>query len=449
MASVPSGGIFSGADALTAVATRNGVYNWCLIGADATELPLAGGGAGGVEECKDCLKNEAGGSLFGLIRMSHKGVQDKFVFLFASFAKLQNIIGGVKKTGVGLKPAMESAFEKFVHIKVKMEVTDPEDFSIEHVLNMCQKASSADASVMTEKNYHETLEAYILTLPVEYRPKGNRGSLHGIQGFKNAAMKVKNLMRFGMMPDKANRTLTTGELAEQEAFEMDIVPQAEAAEPPPASPEDAPAAKPAEPPKSGEPVTFKKGDAVFVFGAQAAAWHIDGIVGEILTADGTYQGEKLAAGSIKVIYSRGTRGKWITPDKIADFILPGFGKAPPPAHIVVFEKQTHGLFIEWKPRLFCLKDGFFQYWKSKSQYDNKDPPTASFALWSSQYQNGPPLKETSFKVRFAAAAGLIEYVDAPSVESKDKFLTAFNAHRVYSGELTAYMAGESTISVTK
>merc|ERR1719189_2306929 len=64
-----AGPMFSnGEEALREVAKADGLWNWALVGPDATKFPLAGGGMGGVEEMRGVVGHRA--HSFGLLRMT-------------------------------------------------------------------------------------------------------------------------------------------------------------------------------------------------------------------------------------------------------------------------------------------------------------------------------------------------------------------------------------------
>merc|ERR1712232_1519692 len=72
------------AEALKSVGNITGKWNWAVVGADESILPLAGGGSGDFEETHDCIVEQLGKVFVGAIRLNFQNGLAVFVFVLAT-----------------------------------------------------------------------------------------------------------------------------------------------------------------------------------------------------------------------------------------------------------------------------------------------------------------------------------------------------------------------------
>eukprot|EP00746_Dinoflagellata_sp_MGD_P077417 gnl/MRDRNA2_/MRDRNA2_31064_c0_seq1.p1 gnl/MRDRNA2_/MRDRNA2_31064_c0~~gnl/MRDRNA2_/MRDRNA2_31064_c0_seq1.p1 ORF type:complete len:536 (+),score=108.36 gnl/MRDRNA2_/MRDRNA2_31064_c0_seq1:510-2117(+) len=160
----------SGRDALRAVADDLGPWNWILVGPDSNALPIVAGGALSVDEMRESLEMHADNVLFGLVRLSF-GVgrlqRTKHVFVHASGVNVSAVMRG--RLG-GERPKMEQAMKSFVGAFLSMEVTQPEDFTLEEVIGRVRRAAAIDDDILDPDNANKSIysvEAFRAALEAE------------------------------------------------------------------------------------------------------------------------------------------------------------------------------------------------------------------------------------------------------------------------------------------
>lgn len=134
----------SGRDALKAVALPLGQWNWVLLKPDPDALLLVEGGAGSVDEMRDCAIAHDKEVLFGLLRMGF-GVgrlrRTKYIFVQAIGSQVPAFTRG---TVAATRAKMEKAMAQFASSSVAVEFDDPADFSLEKVIDRVRQASVID-----------------------------------------------------------------------------------------------------------------------------------------------------------------------------------------------------------------------------------------------------------------------------------------------------------------
>lgn len=159
----------SGRDALRGIAS-GGPWNWVLLGPDVKELPLLGGGAGSVDEMRNCAREHQDLVTFGLLRLGF-GIgrlkRTKYIVV--------HVIGGqvpVVRRGRlnALLPAMEEAFRFFAPCSACMTDLSSDDLDPEQVLNRIRQVSVVDDDCLSRDEACQSifsLEAFRLALKHE------------------------------------------------------------------------------------------------------------------------------------------------------------------------------------------------------------------------------------------------------------------------------------------
>lgn len=482
-------GIFTGKDALTAVGQKTGKWNWALVGADENELPLAGGGSGGIDEMQSCLLESSGSVLFGLLRTNFSAGLSKFIFVLASSANVSagntdfnpaprgKISGG---QAVGKRPIFEKVMRQFAHFTLTIEVHDPADFNIEDVIAKVAKVSQADSARITVPAYNEYLgEQYVKTqagwLQEKQRDRDAEGLLAtdlpvempdevaeademevAVEAVPTAAPKEETIEL--AMPDVAaeEKTEAAPDKQEEKAEVVEAKPETKTEEKP-AEPSKSAEAKPeakAEETQSGAATTeieakaaaaaadvpvsldpaavgfpFAKGQTVFVFSAAAKRWIGDGSIVEVLAEPGTHQGFALPAGAVKVQYSEGKRAKWIPPDEAVKLLK--VAPTAPPVLVGTLLKETHNFITEWHQRHFQISRGLMKWWLTQDSFTKDEKPNTTLTLKGLELQ----VHETTFRIRTGSSKGVIYAFDAGTAQNCNKWLNGIKAHAKYCDEV--------------
>jgi len=138
----------SGRDALRSVAD-GGVWNWVLVGPDAEDLPLVGGGSGSVDEMRDCAKEHEDIVMFGLLRLVFGvGRLKRTKYAFVHLIGPQ--VSAVKRGRINaVRPSVEAAFKEFANSTVAFYDLGADDLSLEGVIERVRHVSVVDDAVLT------------------------------------------------------------------------------------------------------------------------------------------------------------------------------------------------------------------------------------------------------------------------------------------------------------
>lgn len=138
----------SGRDALKSVAGPSGPWNWVFVLGHPENLPLVSGGAGSVDEMRDCMKQHDEEVMFGLLRMAF-GVgrlrRIKHIFVQAIGEGVSAFQRG--KLGAN-RPKMEKALNRFAMTSVAVEITDPADFTVQDLIERVRQAAIIDDNLL-------------------------------------------------------------------------------------------------------------------------------------------------------------------------------------------------------------------------------------------------------------------------------------------------------------
>merc|ERR1719433_1380123 len=158
--------------ALSEVAKHDGLWNWCLVGPDAIELPLAAGGMGGVTEMRAALGQHA--NLFGLLRMTF-GVEADARTEFVCVHVFDPIACGEfnqwqYETDSGNKSQMIAAIHGFAACVATIDIESHRD-CIEGCIikKLCRTVSGPEAKTISVDSFTAALEHRREQLPNLWR----------------------------------------------------------------------------------------------------------------------------------------------------------------------------------------------------------------------------------------------------------------------------------------
>mmetsp|Transcript_96419 Transcript_96419/g.267881 ORF Transcript_96419/g.267881 Transcript_96419/m.267881 type:complete len:589 (+) Transcript_96419:117-1883(+) len=150
--------IFTGVEAIKSVCNEQGVWNWCLIGADPETLPLAGGGSGFIDEMRECLSTSGNSVVAGMIRCTFKQIVGdeltvKWVIFFATLDGQEESMSAVKRgQALGKRPAMEKAFGQYCKvISDNFEITAVDELSTDDIVARLKKTAIIDGELEIPK----------------------------------------------------------------------------------------------------------------------------------------------------------------------------------------------------------------------------------------------------------------------------------------------------------
>jgi len=141
----------TGHDALKAVGSAHGLWNWVLVAANA-RLDLVAGGNGSVDEMRELLSSRQDTVLFGMLRLPFGGgrlQRVKHVFVQSIGEKTGIVQRGRLST---MRPQMRQAFTKYADCPVALEVSRSIDLSLESVVEKVRRVSVVDDVLLGAHN---------------------------------------------------------------------------------------------------------------------------------------------------------------------------------------------------------------------------------------------------------------------------------------------------------
>mmetsp|Transcript_70883 Transcript_70883/g.148279 ORF Transcript_70883/g.148279 Transcript_70883/m.148279 type:complete len:453 (-) Transcript_70883:53-1411(-) len=427
--------ITNGKEGLKIVAETGGSWNWVLLGPNPEALPLAGGGAGGVDDMRECIRKTEDecdqANLYGVLRMEFgtgKIAKRKFVFVRASklddtWKAPERKAGRATLVGHGhagaLVGVMEEAINEFCHTIARVEVHSVDELTLELVLDKLSKASQADSDIITMAKYQEALTEFQKTVqPV---------------AFTREVRAVEAVLANRAPKPEVYEAKEEGAEHEEKAAEA-------------AAPTEGEELRPLSAPETASIIlsddqasNYKEGSLVICFSSSTQQWLDDGVVIKVLPEDGVHDQMQLTAGSIKVCYNNRKTFKWLLPEQIEQFVKPSGRPRPPQSLYGDLFKETHNWITSWHVRYFDLSKGYLQWWPSKEEAKQGCKPNGSLYL-SGMEMN---LEGTVFRIRTRTSQGIVYAFDATTAESADAWKAGLVAHEEYCRALAKYFAEKS------
>jgi hypothetical protein len=455
----------TGREALKDVTNKNGAWNWVLLGPDEKELPLAGGGSGFVDEMRECLSVYGDAVVFGLLKLTFNknNLQDgdgqgevrtfKWVMVFATLDEGSTMSAVQRGKALSKKPAMEKVLKEVATISCIMEITEPDDLTIDEVVARVKKVSVLDGELMVPE-----VKAFS-------RPEGAGSKADAPQEEPQVEM-IEEVYEPGEStapepppapePEKQEEPTTVTEEpistpAEEPPKEEAPAPEATTSSPPEPAPEEAPKvetkAEEASPPPAPTPdpappapttkkLGFKVGDLVDIWSHTEGKWFTDGIIEEVReTASSTHEGKPLPAGCGKIVYNAGSRGKWLQPEALNDrqIVKPSIR---PTTFTGFLKKETHNILSEWHVRYFELKDGYLTWWITLEDARTGVKPQTSLELVGLQMK--APAQSAKFSIRTASSKGVVYNFDAATgtgYHTVEEWAANLRQHAAYANRM--------------
>lgn len=394
--------IFSGEDALAEVAKEDGVWNWALIGPDATELPLSGGGKGSVEEMRDAIGKHA--HSFGLLRMTF-GVgaeaNTRYLFIHASDAIDSGKFSAVERgQAMAVVPEMDRAIRRFAACSARVHIQSKDECSVETMVEKLRGVvRGLEAELVTVENFRAAVVHHRLQHPEE-QEQDQKKLDH-----------MRHLQQVG-------------------------APRAEAAEPEPEldSPSDATSIGSSRSQRKKVKL-FAVGDNVEIFSSKSQKWVLDAQVIDVTHESLNVSGFRVRAGSMKVVYDNGMRFKWVAPQQMQDLLRASpRPKAPLPLAGELSLGTSSWFGMDWSRCYFELNKGFLQWWPSQERARSGAVPMDSVYLLGMQLKE----KGAGFRLRSDTTHGTMFTIRAKEEEAAH-WVEVLWAHAKYCEEEIKYL----------
>jgi len=485
---------FSGEEALAEVAKKAGQWNWALVGPDPVNLPLSAGGAGGVEEMRDSIKNHA--HSFGLLRMDFVGSNDgevvRSVLLCVHTSHADGFNIRERNKASSKRDEVMNRLEKFGKISMRIHFASEEDCNFEHVIGKLNLLThwGIDAAIINAEHLQRTNSQLS-------GGHSEQGRLSGIK-VHGAGRVEAGVPRCGL-DDPIKKTARIKKKPEVTAIaeadkESDSEEEKKEAEPLVADasagggekrrvkfrssipsllsdgPEKCPKVSDAEDsldetssdeadfttkrpllilavtPQRSEACDaefkeakqrrkvprFNRGEAVEVWSMKYNRWVRDAEVADMVTESCERDGMKLRAGSVKVVYKNQGRFKWIPPQLVVDHLRPSRRPIAPDAKFGQLHKETHGDDTVWQPVHVEVNQGFMQWWASEeAARRGKKPICAAFLFCMNLFCEG-----SLIKIRTDATGGAIHVFRALAEEDAQAWEEALWEHAGFCGDVT-------------
>lgn len=335
---------FTGEAALEQVGLENGLWNWALVGPDPVNLPLSGGGAR-IEEMRHALSNHA--HSFGLVRMTFgvgkKDVDAMTKWLFVHAIDSEGSWPRVKSGKDAAKfPAMQEAICKGSGVSVAATIT----------VNTQEECSTGNL--------------------IDKVPKGDNSKLFTLDNFDAAVELWKESHPHKEMFQQDHDDL----------LEFLEAPEAEVAEAPEPEIDRELSDNSTDSPKQRKQVkAMHVGDLVEVYSVQLKRWFKDGEIIEAVQDACYMDGNRVMAGSVKVVYDKGKRYKWMAPHQMEELLRTSPWPRPPKPMLGMLKKEEFSWFgTGWSAYYVELHKGFLQCWRSKKEAQEGNKPAQSIFL---------------------------------------------------------------------
>lgn len=465
--------IFTGRDALTAVASPDGHWNWALVGPDPECLPLAGGGSGSIDQMRGCLQKTGSAVLCGLLRLDFgtgRFKRSKYVFLNTNIENLEEVSTAVARgKAIGKLPAMHKALAQFVKYTVQIEITQMEDINVTSIIDRVRKVSTVDEEDISAELFYAALAEFRSKLPPEeVETEMTEVEQEAASAEAPPAIDVPEEVEVEEVP----RVEAEVKLEEIPRVETEVaaaasrvaggyanvssVPDATRSgnrsvdvpenPPPMVAPSDCwdpllPELKPMPVSDSQAPPKppFAKGDLVEVFSNADKKWCDDGVIEEIANEAGTYDGVDVPAGAIKVKYGNNRKIKWISREFL-EFVKLSTRPVPPSPLVGEMMKQTHNWLSEWHPRYFQLNQGWMQWWKTAQDARKGMEPNGRLHLLGLELNSS---NSTAFQLRTSDSKGVVYAFDAVKVDAATRWIRGLEEHYLYAKNMHRHKLNQS------
>lgn len=370
---------FTGEDALREVAKDDGMWNWALVVADPQELPLVGGGRGGAAEMRDVIGRHAHVHIFGLLRMTfgaRANARTEFMFVHVSDPNA----GECK--AVGTLPDMEQAVRKFAATAASLHLESQEDCTVERFV---EKLRSTLLGIELDTVTVENLKAA--------EEQKRQADLEELQAPTASVIEPRRMTL-------AASFTTNDTTSQRKKLKL-----------------------------------FRKGDVVEVYSSKHQTWYEDAEVVDVVKETTVLEGIKVRAGSMKVVYSGGSRFKWVTPQQMGEVLRPSpRPKAPPIVGGLLSTEVNSWFSTAWTQYYFELNKGFLQCWNSLVDAKAGYRPKRSIHLLGLGLQE----QDTCIRLQSDALRGAVYTVRAETEADTGRWAEALWDHAGFCEEMREF-----------
>lgn len=383
--------LFSGQEAVEEVSREDGAWNWVFLSPAQFDLPLSGGGSGGLKEMKSAVGKEP--LLCGLLRMKFVA-GERSTTLWVYVNARDSITSGnftARERGKAMMMAssMEQAISEIANFTAKVDLEGTDECTVELFLEKLRQVQGVDHDMLTEEH---------------------------LEGFKPAASPVG---------------------------EAQVVPRALVQD---AEPEIAPVKKAEEAPARLRVPTKlpNKGDLVEVHSSSHDKWFPDGEIVAINRDACQVGGLSVMAGSVKVVFDKGKRFKWVGPAEVGGQLRASPLPRPPDALSGTLGLESPGWFItSWVEYYFELQKGYLQYWPTVGDAMGGAKPTAAIHLQGLR-QLKMEMKGTKAILRLRGATGVVYGFKVPDETLAQRWVESIWAQAAYCDEQNEFELAQWT-----
>lgn len=328
--------LFSGKEALREVAKEDGTWNWALVGPKPNELPLRGGGAGGVEEMRGPVSLLANAQAFGLLRVNFEDGPAQLILIHAlgSSCSPDERPQDASVDVASVELEMERAIGRLGKFSAKVQLRSKEECSIEHIYEAYRNIVGAEKTPKTPTVVPTTKSAQ---------------TLQWIQERQEVARRLTTMVE--------TKTIDTIESDGQSDPESDALLQRRRVK------------------------LFNVGDFVKVYSRKDGEWLDDGEVTDVVLQACVKEGVQIRAGSTRVIYANHRRHKWLSPLELERNVVASMRPKPPKSCTgYLLLEMNSWLGTNWKQTYVEVNRGFLQWWDTMDAAAEKSKPAGSMYL---------------------------------------------------------------------
>lgn len=176
---------------------------------------------------------------------------------------------------------------------------------------------------------------------------------------------------------------------------------------------------------------YRVGDLVEIWSLKYKKWIQDAEVVDVVKEKVLRDGIHCRAGSVKVLYSSGSRFKWVPPQLIETDLRASPRSRAPAAMCGKLQKECHSNVTEWCPMHVEINRGYLQWWESEEQAVNGCKSQGHTYLLGLQLRR----QDRSFKLRIESASGAVFAFRASTEEDACRWIGGIWEHAAHCREV--------------
>lgn len=243
-------------------------------------------------------------------------------------------------------PEMRRVIQRFVPYSAEIRLHSPEECTVENLVDQLKGLREIDHDLITPENFNAALEE--------------------TQMREASSLRTPSMQKQNSIPRMQKQTSIPLPMQKQDSVprikERSLLTQKAEPEPEESRGMETMA------PKQRKPLQlYRPGDMVEVYSTRLQRWIEDGEVSEVVEEGCTRDCFQLRAGSMKILYDKRKRFKWVAPQQAQEQLRPSLRPTPPEPMVGKVLKETFADEgdSEWRVRHVELNLGYLQWWEAE------------------------------------------------------------------------------------